>query len=177
MATDTTEHASGSIINDATEETANENLNTGYETPENINDNNHNINTDVSELFVDPTEIAENIVTADEIDPNDIDLADNVDIQSIGTVYTITGNTYLAAAFQDVNGNDFLMVDIDGDSVFDRITDMNLQYDFGGVPGGLAVTDAEAMIQEDPTYLAQNEQDESSDFMDEMLEDLVDPTV
>lgn len=122
---------------------------------------------------VNPNEIAEAIIAEDQIDPNDIDMADVIDFDEIGTVYTIDGDSYTAAAFHDAAGNDFVMVDIDGDDVFDIVTDQmgNLVAE---VPGCITVDDAEIGIIDDPTYMAHNEHESTDEFgSDTISQDLI----
>lgn len=123
---------------------------------------------------VNPDEIAEAIISEDKIDPNDIDMADVVNFDEIGTVYTVDGESYTAAAFHDAAGNNLIMVDVDGDNVFDVITDYDGNY-IAEVPGNLSVGDAQEDIADDDVYLAyDNEMDNVDEYGDDSLaEDLM----
>jgi hypothetical protein len=103
---------------------------------------------------VDPTDIAQAIVSGEEIDPNDIDTVAVVNFDEIGTVYDVDGNTYTAATFHDYNGSEYVMVDIDNDSIFDEIYDDDGNY--VAEAHGLTVSDAQTDINAEG-YLAQNE--------------------
>lgn len=124
--------------------------------------------------IVNPDEIAEAIIAEDKIDPNDIDMADVINFDEIGTVYTVDGESYTAAAFHDAAGNDLIMVDVDGDNVFDVITDYDGNY-IADVPGNLSVGDAQEDIADDDVYLAyDNEMDNVDEYGDDSLaEDLM----
>lgn len=128
---------------------------------------------------VNPDEIAEALISEDQIDPNDIDMTDVVNFDEIGTVYTVEGDSYTAAAFHDAVGNQFVMIDVDGDNTFDIVTDEygNPLIDQNGellVAGDLTVGDAESAIHDDATYLAHNETDNIDDFdADSLAQDLI----
>lgn len=123
---------------------------------------------------VNPDEIAEAIIAEDKIDPNDIDMADVINFDEIGTVYTVDGESYTAAAFHDAAGNNLIMVDVDGDNVFDVITDYDGNL-IAEVPGNLSVGDAQEDIADDDVYLAyDNEMDNVDEYGDDSLaEDLM----
>lgn len=129
---------------------------------------------ETSNDVVNPDEIAEAIIAEDKIDPNDIDMADVVNFDEIGTVYTVDGESYTAAAFHDAAGNNLIMVDVDGDNVFDVITDYDGNL-IAEVPGNLSVGDAQEDIAEDDVYLAyDNEMDNVDEYGDDSLaEDLM----
>ncbi len=108
---------------------------------------------------VNPDEIADAIIAEEQIDPNDIDAEEIINFQEIGTVYTVTGESYTAAAFSDPTGEELLMVDVDGDEIFDVITDP-----MGNVlaqANGMTVSDAETMINDTPTYLAHSDAEDA----------------
>lgn len=130
-------------------------------------------NTTTSDT-VNPDEIAEAIIAEDKIDPNDIDMADIINFDEIGTVYTVDGESYTAAAFHDAAGNNLIMVDVDGDNVFDVITDYDGNL-IAEVPGNLSVGDAQEDIADDDVYLAyDNEMDNVDEYGDDSLaEDLM----
>lgn len=128
------------------------------------------INT-TSNDAVNPDEIADAIIAEDKIDPNDIDMADVINFDEIGTVYTVDGESYTAAAFHDAAGNNLIMVDVDGDNVFDVITDYDGNL-IAEVPGDLSVGDAQEDIADDDVYLAyDNEMDNVDEYGDDTLAD------
>lgn len=128
---------------------------------------------------VNPDEIAEALIAEDQIDPNDIDMTDVVNFDEIGTVYTVEGDSYTAAAFHDAAGNQLVMIDVDGDNTFDIVTDEygNPLVDQNGellAAGDLTVDDAESAIQDDATYLAHNDTENIDDFdADSLAQDLI----
>lgn len=128
---------------------------------------------------VNPDEIAEALIAEDQIDPNDIDMTDVVNFDEIGTVYTVEGDSYPAAAFHDAAGNQLVMIDVDGDNTFDIVTDEygNPLVDQNGdllAAGDLTVDDAESAIHDDATYLAHNDTDNIEDFdADSLAQDLI----
>ncbi len=127
-----------------------------------------------AEDVVNPDEIAEAIIAEEKIDPNDIDMTDIIEFDEIGTVYTVDGESYTAAAFHDTAGNDLIMIDVDGDNVFDVITDYDGNL-IAEVPGNISVGDAQENIEEDDVYLAyDNELDNVDEYgQDSLAEDLM----
>lgn len=128
---------------------------------------------------VNPDDVAEAIIAEEQVDPNDIDMADVVNFDEIGTVYTVNGESYTAATFHDAAGNQLVMVDVDGDDVFDVITDMegNILTDPQGnilAAGDVTVDDAEINITDSHTYLAANDTDTTGDFgADSLMNDII----
>lgn len=128
---------------------------------------------------VDPNAIADAIISEQEIDPNDLDMADVINFDEIGTVYTVDGESYTAAAFHDAAGNELVMVDVDGDDVFDVITDMEgnlLADEYGNIisAGDMTVDDVELQIADTNTYIAANDDDPVDDFgVDSIMQDLI----
>lgn len=110
------------------------------------------VNNTTNEV-VNPDDVAQAIISEERIDPNDIDMADVINFDEIGTVYTVDGESYTAATFHDAGGNGFVMVDVDGDDVFDVITDYDGNL-LAEVPGNISVGDAQEDIQDDGEYLA-----------------------
>lgn len=121
---------------------------------------------------VNPDEIAEAILSEEQIDPNDVEMAEVINFNEIGTVYTVDGESYTAASFHDPNGDELLMVDVDDDDIFDLVTTTD-----GIVIGdanGMTVGDAEVMIEDEPTYLAQSDSDNDElmngeDYMNDVI--------
>jgi hypothetical protein len=126
-------------------------------------------NATPTEQPVNPDEIAEAIISEEQIDPNDIDLANVVNFDEIGTVYTVDGESHTAAAFHDNEGNQLMMVDVDGDDVFDLIYDDSGEA-IAEVPGKLTVDDAQIDIADDGTYLAHNDSSNTSEFGSDTIE-------
>lgn len=140
----------------------------GTETPQEVL-NPENASTPASEEPINPEEIAEAIISEEQIDPNDIDMAEVVNFDEIGTVYTVDGESYTAATFHDAAGNQLVMVDVDGDNTFDVVTDMD-----GNVlanANNMTVDDAEIGIADENTYLASNELDSTGDVSDDSIAD------
>lgn len=122
---------------------------------------------------VDPDAIAEAIISEIQVDPNDLDMADVYNFDSIGTVYTVDGESYTAAAFHDASGSSYVMVDVDGDDTFDLIADSQ-GYLLSDAPGNITVDDVEMGISPETTYLAQNGNEREdgfggADFMDDII--------
>lgn len=131
--------------------------------------NPENTSTPASEEPINPEEIAEALISEEQIDPNDIDMAEVVNFDEIGTVYTVDGESYTAATFHDAAGNQLIMVDVDGDNTFDVVTDME-----GNVlanANNMTVDDAEIGIAEDNTYLASNDLDSTGEVSDDSIAD------
>lgn len=121
----------------------------------------------------DVDEIADAIISGSEIDPNDIDMAEVINFDEIGTVYTVTGEVHTAASFHGEDGNELLMVDVDGDEIFDVITTTGGEL-LAEVDGELNVSDAEMMIYDEPVYLAQNElEQQSSTIIEDIVDDII----
>lgn len=129
---------------------------------------------DMTDEFVNPDEIAEAIIAEEKIDPNDIDMVDIVNFDEIGTVYTVDGESYTAAAFHDDAGNDYIMIDVDGDDVFDVIADGEGNL-IAEVPGNISVGDAQEDIEDDGEYLAYDEDYDNVDEFgaDSLADDLM----
>lgn len=105
----------------------------------------------------------ENIVDVivEEIDPQDIDMEDVLLVDEIGTVYTVDGGELNAALIHDDQGNQALMVDVDGDSVYDVITTPEGDV-IAQVPGDIDVSDVELLYAQqhgDTGYMEQNDFD------------------
>lgn len=129
---------------------------------------------------VNPDDIAEAVISGDEIDPNDIEAEDIVAFDEIREVYTVDGESYTAAVFHTPDGEELAMVDIDGDDIFDVLTSTDIENDLysgnADYVGDLAlsVSDAEMMVNDDNSYLAHTEQDDvelpdGENFMNDIL--------
>lgn len=121
---------------------------------------------------VNPDEIAEAILSEEQIDPNDVEMAEVINFNEIGTVYTVDGESYTAASFHNPNDEELLMVDVDDDDVFDLVT--TTDGIVLGEANGMTVGDAEVMIEDDPTYIAQSDTDNDElmngeDYMNDVI--------
>lgn len=117
--------------------------------------------------------IDESVMYGEEIDPDDVDMADVINVDQIGTVYTVDGESMLAADIHDQDGNDLLMVDVDGDGVFDVITTKEGEI-ITEVGGELDVSDAEAMMTaDDADYLSASDYDASLDIDMDITNDII----
>lgn len=112
------------------------------------------------EVETDPDHIAEAIIAGEEIDPNDVEIDSLVTIQGIGTVQDEDGTEYHAATFIDPEGNELVMVDIDGDHNFDTVTTTDLQESARLDPEvNITVDDALLAVTDPNTYLPPSEND------------------
>ncbi len=99
-------------------------------------------------------------ITTEEVDPNDVDVADMIAVDQVGTVYTADGYELNAAAVHTADGGQYLMIDEDNDMTFDLITDLE-GNPVVAVDGNLTMSDIEDMMDETGDELAYNpEQDE-----------------
>lgn len=121
----------------------------------------------------DVNEIADVIVSGEQIDPNDIDMEEVINFDEIGTVYTVTGESHTAASFHGEDGSELLMVDVDADGIFDVITTPEGEL-LAETTGDLNVSDAEVMINDEPVYLAQNEfEQQDSTIIEDIVDDII----
>ncbi len=120
-----------------------------------------------------PTDLVGSIIAGEEIDPADVDVADIINVDQIGTVYTVDGQNMLAAAIHDDEGNELMMVDVDGDGVFDVVTTPEGEA-IAEVGGDIDVSDAEHMMTgEDSGWLAANDFDNSMDVGSDIQNDII----
>lgn len=138
------------------------------------------VNPDVVAEEVKPEEVADVLIAESQIDPSDIDMADVINFEEIGTVYTVDGESHIAASYQDAAGNQLVMVDVDNDNVFDVIADSegtpltDAEGNMIAVGGDITVDDAEINIADEGTYLASNDSDSLDDFgTDTIMNDLI----
>ena len=101
---------------------------------------------------VDPNLIAQEITTV-EVDPNDVDVADMISVDSVGTAYTEDGHEMGAAAVHTSDGGQYLMIDVDNDMTFDVITDLE-GNPVVAVDGNLTMSDIEDMMDDTGGELA-----------------------
>lgn len=100
-------------------------------------------------------------VIVEEIDPQDIDMEDVLLVDEIGTVYTVDGGELNAALIHDSQGNQAVMVDADGDNVYDVIATPEGDI-IAQVPGDIDVSDVELLYAQqhgDSGYMEQNDFD------------------
>ncbi len=83
-------------------------------------------------------------VIVEEIDPQDIDMEDVLLVDDIGTVYTVDGGELNAALIHDSQGNQAVMVDVDGDNVYDVIATPEGDV-IAQVPADIDVSDVELL--------------------------------
>lgn len=107
--------------------------------------------------------VGENLVDVivEEVDPNDNDMADIINVDEIGTVYTTDGQELTAALIHDPDGGQALLVDVDGDNVYDVITTETGEV-IAQANGDIDVSDVEHMYAAqhgDTGYLASNDFD------------------
>ena len=122
---------------------------------------------------LDSDEVADAIIAEDRIDPDDIDMNDVINFSDINRLYTVEGESYTTAAFQDVAGNRLVMVDVDGDDVFDLVTDYNGNV-MGEVSDVITVDDVELAITGDDKYLAHNGHEITDEFgADTIVQDII----
>lgn len=152
----------------------------GNTSGQNSSDNSGQSQTDGSqgqpdhEEEVNPDEIADAIIAEDQIDPNDIDMADVFNFNEIGTVYTVEGESYTMATYHDADGNEMNMVDIDGNGYFDLVLDENLVA-VSEIDEVVSVSDVEVATSPDSGYLAANTDEEPSlptgeDIMNDLIQ-------
>ncbi|MDE5634396.1 MAG: hypothetical protein K2I51_07000, partial [Muribaculaceae bacterium] len=129
---------------------------------------------------VNPDEIAEAIISEEMIDPNDIDMADVVSFDEIGTVYNVHGEAMTTATFHDEYGNQLTMIDLDNDNVFDVLGDeygnplVDEHGDLVALNTGTTVDDVELEIHDDDTYLAADDNIDMNDFgADSLAQDML----
>lgn len=114
---------------------------------------------------VDVNQIADDIIAIEEIDPNDIDMEDVLVFEEVGVIYTEEGDIINMATFYDVDGAEYVLVDIDGDLYFDFVFDDNLMP-VAEVGNLISVGDAESQIAGDLAHL------EVDDVTNEAISDM-----
>lgn len=126
-----------------------------------------------------PDEIAEAIIAEEMIDPNDIDMADVINFDEIGTVYNVNGEANTVVSFHDDQGNHLTMIDIDGDGVLDVLGNEDGEAfqdengDLVALGTGTTVGDAEIEINDDDTYLAADDNNLEDFGADSLAEDML----
>lgn len=121
---------------------------------------NNQVNEEVDEL------LAENLV-----DPDDIDTPNVFTFNDMDEVATIDGDMVTSATFTDEAGNEFAMIDLDNDNVFDIIVDND--GDLVSYVNGITTDDVMEEITDADSYLAADDTEIPDDFSDDMLNDLI----
>ena len=108
-----------------------------------------------------PQEVAEQIAHAEEIDKDDIDAPSVVEIDGFTTAYDQAGNEMQAVMAHTPDGVPFMLVDVDGDGVFEGVFDTNGNF-VAQADANLTHSDMEAMMDQTGGFLALNEHDKTS---------------
>jgi len=116
-----------------------------------------------------PDDIVDVIV--EEIDPQDIDMEDVLLVDDIGTVYTVDGGELNAALIHDEQGNQAVMVDVDGDNVYDVIATPEGEV-IAQVSGDIDVSDAELLYAQQHGHSGYMEQNDFDIAMNEENSDI-----
>lgn len=96
-----------------------------------------------------PIDLVDVIVT--RIDEKDIDMEDLILVDSIGTVHTVDGQELTAAMIHDSEGIQAMMIDVDGDNVFDEIIVEDGTY-ITQVPGDIDISDLQLLFTQQHNY-------------------------
>ena len=110
-------------------------------------------------------------VIVEEIDPQDIDMEDVLLVDEIGTVYTVDGGELNAALIHDSQGNQAVMVDVDGDNVYDVIATPEGEV-IAQVPGDIDVSDVELLYTQQHGHTGYMEQNDFDIAMNEENSDI-----
>lgn len=124
------------------------------------------------------------VISEEEIDPNDLDGTGMMNVERTGVV-ELDGNEYNAALVTDEAGNEYYLVDVDGEvgdpnATYDLVIDSTGEY--APIPDGLSVEDAQMMADNGIGYvnpLAGDSNNIAQDSMEEDIHDLAeasDPT-
>lgn len=110
-------------------------------------------------------------VIVEEIDPQDIDMEDVLLVDEIGTVYTVDAGELNAALIHDSQGNQAVMVDVDGDNVYDVIATPEGEV-IAQVPGDIDVSDVELLYAQQHGHTGYMEQNDFDIAMNEESSDI-----
>ncbi len=102
--------------------------------------------------------VAEQILSTDDVDPNDIDATVNIAFNETGTVYGENGEEIPVAAVTTPDGGEYMLADIDGDRVYDAVYDME-GNPVSGVQAGLNTSDAQLALGDNNEYIPISEND------------------
>lgn len=109
--------------------------------------------TPTQQEAVNVNDVVDDIIAIEEIDPNDIDAEDIMAFDELGVIYTEDGGIYNVAMLHDGYGEDYVLVDIDGDLYFDVLTDTDFNY-LADVDNLVSVNDVESSLNDGSGYLA-----------------------
>ena len=110
-----------------------------------------------------------------EIDPTDFDGEAYVEFGEVAKVYNVDGSESTMASAVTADGDEMVMIDIDGDEIFDAIADNEgqvISYD----TAGMTVGDAEVQIDNGPdmAYIEPTDNEmplpEGEDFMNDIVD-------
>lgn len=110
-------------------------------------------------------------VIVEEIDPRDIDMEDVLLVDDIGTVYTVDGDELNAALIHDEQGSQAVMIDVDGDLVYDVIATPEGDV-IAQVPGDIDVSDVELLYAQQHGHTGYMEQNDFDIAMNEENSDI-----
>lgn len=127
---------------------------------------------ELPEIEENPDDVVDEILAVEEIDPSDIDGMEVFQFNELTTVYTVDGQELTAATFQMDNGFEGMIVDVDGDGVFDDMATLD-GYSVGQAPL-LTVDDVEMELNPSTEYLAQNDDIDHTLTDDTYMDDMID---
>lgn len=120
---------------------------------------------------IDPDSLPE--ISAEEIDSEDYDGEAIVNFDQVTTAYTETGEEITAAHAFLPDGEEIVMVDVDGDEIFDSMHDTEgnlISYDTGGTTVG----DAEIDSNEEIAYIDPSEHEQELPDGEDFMNDIID---
>ncbi len=129
------------------------------------------VNEEPAEVNPGVDEEVDELLAGDMIDENDIDTPEVFNFTDMEEVATIDGDLITAATFTDEAGNEFAMIDLDNDGGFDIIIDN--EGDLVSYVNGITTDDVMEELTEPDSYLAADDTDITSDFSDDMMNDLI----
>lgn len=106
------------------------------------------------EVIVNPDEIAQAIISGEEIDPNDIDKEAEYNFVGVERVATIDGTMETHAVAVDSHGNEVVLVDVDNDNMFDMQRNPSTGAQTAYYNPNASVDDAEHAVSDPHTYMA-----------------------
>lgn len=127
---------------------------------------------ELPEIEENPDDVVDEILAVEEIDPSDIDGMEVFQFNELTTVYTVDGQELTAATFQMDNGFEGMIVDVDGDGVFDDMATLD-GYSVGQAPL-LTVDDVEMELNPSTEYLAQDDDIDHTLTDDTYMDDMID---
>lgn len=112
-----------------------------------------------------PDEIAQAIISNNEIDINDIDVPNVIAVESFTTMFDENGNELSAAMVRTPDGTPYILADLDGDGIYEGVLNTD-GYLVAQAEANLTHSDLEALINDGGGYLAINELDNTSTIDD-----------